>query len=209
MKKTVKKQKSRVGRGKPKGKPPASLQKVPHGAGAGALSGRGGPKPVVRKKKRAPKAVAPPPRELGLLEAIGEALADVNELGDEMRQWADGMPDSLQSGQKHDEVEEAADTLEDQAANDPIDDKTDGFLNSIKIMVQDPMPKRTPYSRSARLGHATSILNQVMEMLGDEDLAIDGAKLTKEQRDRADEVHEALEEIESSLQGVEFPSMFG
>jgi hypothetical protein len=176
---TFKKHKAR---GKPKGKPPAAL----------------------RKKQRAPRAQPPAPRDVGLLDAIGEVIADVEELGQEMRDWADNMPESKQGSSKHDEVESCADTLEEQAGNDPVTPETMSFLNEIKITIQDPTPKRQGHSRSARLGHATGVLMDVIEKL-DEYI---GDK-TGPNETIGLEVKDALEEIESNLQGVDFPGMFG
>lgn len=185
-KSTFKKQKINTRRAKSKGPSPTAL--------------RGVRKP---KKKRAPRAVPPPPRELGLLDAIGEVMADVEELGQEMRDWADNMPENKQGGDKHSEVEGAADTLEEQAGNDPVTPEM-SFLNEVKFTWQDPTPKRRGYSRGARLGHAVDLLNEVIvrleEYIGDK---------TGPNETTAQEVKDALEEIESELQGVEFPGMYG
>lgn len=173
--------KRKVGRGKPKGKPPAAL----------------------RKKKRAPKAIAPPPRDVGLLDAIGEVLADVEGLGEEMRAWADNMPESKQGGDKHSEVETAADTLEEAANADPVDETTMAFLNEIKITVQDPTPRRRGFSRSARLGQSIDLLGSVIMALEEYQ------NKDQEKQAVADDLRDSLNEIEGNLQGVEFPGMYG
>lgn len=157
-----------------------------------------------RKRKRAPRAVAPPPREVGLLDAIGEVISICEELGQEMRDWADNMPESKQSSQKHDDVEQCADTLEEQAGDDPVTSDTMTFLNEVKVSIQDPKPSRRPRSRSARLGEGTDILTDVIEKLTE----YIGDK-TGPNETIAGELKDSLEEIESELQGVEFPGMFG
>lgn len=175
--------KRRVGRGKPKGKPPAALRK---------------------KKKRAPRAVAPPPREVGLLDAIGEVMADIEELGQEMRDWADNMPESKQGSSKYDEVDTCASTLEEQAGNDPVTSETMSFLNEIKIMVQDPTPTRGGRSRSRRLGDATDLMQEIMDKLDEYVGDKDGPN-----EQIAMGLKDDLENIESELQGIDFPGMFG
>lgn len=187
-KKTAMMKRGKVGRGKPKGPPPAALRSRP-------------------KKKRAPRAVAPAPREVGLLDAIGEVMAICEGLAQEMHDWADNMPESKQSSQKHDEVEAAAETLDEAVGDDPIDGKNEqAFLNEIKITIQDPTPKRQARSRATQLGDATSILLDVIDKC--EDAAADKTH-TEEQCNTASEIKDALEDIESNLQGVEFPGMFG
>lgn len=176
----TKKRNSRVGRGKPKGKPPAAL------------------------RKPSPRAKAPAPREVGLLDAILEALSDVEGLGQEMRDWADGMPDALQGGSKYDEVNEAADTLEEQGGNDPIDMETMAFLNDVKVTIQDPTPRKRGYSRDARLSHARDILYAVVAGLLE--YYID--KHTPE-AGIAESLKDDVETIVSELEGVTFPGMFG
>lgn len=181
--------KRKVGRGKPKGKPPAALR----GAKKAVA-----PKP---KKKRTPRAQAPAPREVGLLDAIGEVMAEVGDLAQEMRDWADNMPESKQGSSKHDEVEGCADTLE--GVQDPVDHETMAFLNEIKVTIQDPTPRRRGFSRADRLGQAIDTLGTVMMKL-EEYENIDSNKQSV-----ADELHSELDNIEGELQGVDFPGMFG
>jgi hypothetical protein len=175
--------KRRVGRGKPKGKPPAALR--------------------TKKAKRTLRAVAPLPREVGLLDAIGEVMAEITDLGQEMRDWADNMPESKQGGDKHSEVEGAADTLE--GISDPVDHETMAFLNEIKVTIQDPTPRRRGYSRSARLGQATDVLNDVINKLEEFADQTQDADLEAIANDFRGE----LDNIESELQGVDFPGMYG
>lgn len=186
MKKSVKKflgaaraNKMRKAKGKPKGKPPAAL-----------------------RKQRAPRAVAPPPRDVGLLDAIGEVMSELETLGQEMRDWADNMPESRQGSDKHAEVEQCADTLEEQANADPVEAEGMAGLNDIKISIQDPTPTLRGNSRPARLAQALSVLSQVMATL-------EAHSWLVELKEVADKLHASLEEIEGELEGIEFPGMFG
>jgi hypothetical protein len=168
-------------------------------------------KPLKRKlpiKNRAPRAKAPPAREVGLLDAIGEVMADVEGLAAEMRDWADGMPDNQQGGNKHDEVSACAETLEDVVGNDPVENKM-SFLNDIKITVQDPTPRRRGYSRSQRLAHAMTTLASVIDALEEFEPEHPNEKQRASQKDIAEGLYAALEEERDNLEGVEFPGMYG
>lgn len=44
---------------------------------------------------------------------ISDGKSEVSSLAEEMREWADNMPENLQGGEKHTEVEEAADALDE------------------------------------------------------------------------------------------------
>lgn len=167
------------------------------------------PKKVNRAKPktRRQRAVAPPPREVGLLDAIGEVFADIEELAQEMRDWASNMEDKFSATQKYADVDETADTLE--GIQDPTDDATMSFLNEIKITVQDPTPRRAPRSRATRLGSAGDVLSQVITKLEDPALlVVADAPLTNEQKATCEELHASLDEIEGELQGVDFPGMY-
>lgn len=195
---------------KKKAKSGATKARKAHSKQKGRKRPVGSPPSAVRakaKKKSRPRVVAPPPREVGLLDAIGEVLAICEGLGEEMRSWADNMPESKQSSSKHDEVEQAADTLEEQAQADPVTSAPDqAFLNEIKITIQDPTPKRQARSRSTQLGDAMVILTSVMECLNSKFVEFEADDV---KHAAAKEIHDALEDIESNLQGVEFPGMFG
>lgn len=161
------------------------------------------PKAKKVRRKRAPRAVPPPPRQVGLLDAIGEVMADVEELGSEMRQWADNMEEKFGSTQKYEEVSQAADTLENAAGNDPVNFELQSFLNDVKITIQDPTPKRRGYSRADRLAQSQGVLMDVVDAL--DTFIGDG---TGPNETTAAELKDALDEIDSELQGVDFPGMF-
>lgn len=190
-----------------------------------ARKGKGpAPKALVKKSKSKPpainrtkpktrrlRAVAPPPREVGLLDAIGEVIADVEELGQEMRDWADNMEEKFGSTQKYEDVNTAADALENIAGEDPqTGAEIEKFLNQIMITVQDPTPRRQPRSRATRLDDARSVLRQVADKLEDPALlVVADAPLTEEQKDVCSTMHSALEDMESEMEDVQFPGMFG
>lgn len=200
------KMKARQAKGKAKGKPPKALRRANKNEGKGQNQpARVAARAITRKNKRRPRAVAPPPREVGLIDAIGEVMATCEELAQEMHDWSDNMPESKQGSSKQDEVNTAAEAL-DQAVSDDPTLPEHAWLNDIKIMIQDPTPKRQPRSRSTRLGDATEILLTVIDKC--EDVAAD-KQYTTEQIADASTLKDTLENIESDLQAVEFPGMFG
>lgn len=166
-------------------------------------------KAAVPKRPKRERAVAPAPREVGLLDAIGEVMADAEELGQEMRDWADNMPESKQSSQKYDEVSECADTLENVAGNDPVTSETMSFLNDIKITIQDLTPRRRGYSRASRLAQALGVLSDVINALEEFKPDDKDAKERLRKEETAGGLRDALEEEQGNLEGVEFPGMFG
>ena len=170
--------------GKPKGLPPQALRS---------------------KKTRAPKAVKPPPRDVGLLDAIGEVMSEVETLAEEMRSWADGMEEKFGSTNKFEEVSQAADTLEEQAGNDPVNAEVHSFLNDVKITIQDPTPKRRGYSRAARLGQAQGVLMDVVDAL---QTYMDDNTNDPKKKETAEALKDELDNIDNELQGVDFPGMY-
>jgi hypothetical protein len=133
-------------------------------------------------------------------------MAVCEELAQEMHDWSDNMPDSKQGSSKQDEVDACADTLDNVVGDDPCDETTDqSFLNEIKVSIQDPILGRRPRSRATRLGDATTILMDVILCISAkwDDTSPEDQKII------ANELKDKLEEIESELQGVDFPGMFG
>jgi hypothetical protein len=133
-------------------------------------------------------------------------MADIEELAQEMRDWADNMPENQQGGDKHSEIEQAADTLEEQAGNDPVTPETMSFINEVKVTIQDPTPRRRGFSRSQRLSHVQGRLQIIIDALNEEKKVL---QWDESKQNVANELTNALEEIESELDGVEFPGMFG
>lgn len=186
MKKPTKtfKKKKVTARHKPKGLPPSALRKT--------------------KQPKRERAKKPPPREVGLIDAVGEVIAVCEELAEEMRSWADNMPESKQGSAKADEVEAAADALENVESSDfgtPTPEQA--FLNELKVTIVDPTPRRAPRSRATRLGDAVIILTLCINALEE----FENEDVDKEAT--ANEYLSELQDLESTLDGVEFPGMFG
>jgi hypothetical protein len=159
-----------------------------------------------KRKKPRPRHPKPAPREIDVISAIEEAYVEVESLAQEMRDWADSMEDKLSGTQKYGEVNDAADTLENVTnpvqASGPGDEAHYDFLKKVKITIQDPTPRARGFSRSARCGQATDLLEQVLTTLEN----FDG---TENEKEKADELHREIDDHISELQGVSFPGMYG
>ena len=150
---------------------------------------------------------------------IADAFAELTTLGEEMRSWADNMPENMQSGSKYDEVTSAADTLE--GLQEPDMSEIPDEVKNKEVTYQ----KATKTSRAARRDEATGMLSAAAEALreaaedynepedpkgadeSDEAVAdtIQKAEDTKEAvTTLADEVTELQEEAD----GVQFPGMY-
>ncbi len=161
----------------------------------------GKPRPAAKVPPRkgvvSSRAKKPPPRDVGPLDLIGEAWAEVVSLAEEMRTWADNMEDSLSNTQKYADVSEAAETLEN--LDEPTTDIT--ALNDHKLSWQDPTPRRRGFSRAMRCGHACDMLRAAEEKLRElvQELPEDDA-----QHDAADGLADEVENLISELEGVAF-----
>jgi hypothetical protein len=151
-----------------------------------------------------PRAQKPAPRTVGLYDAIEEAFSEIESLAEEMRSWADGMPESLQGGDKYSAVDEAASSLENASRPDEPGDELDG----ITVTIQDPTPRRRGYSRADRLGQAVYILDACISALEDF-AASEDPEFPEEKAEAADAYKDEIENAKSEVESVEFPGMYG
>jgi hypothetical protein len=113
---------------------------------------------------------------------VEDAISEMNQLGDELQEWADSMPESLQGGDKHSTIEESAGTLQGRSMPDvefPCDEV------SIPYHVMLPKRKKRSPSREVRLSNAIAMIQAVIEFyegLDDDhqDLINELAELTEE-----------------------------
>lgn len=161
-----------------------------------------------KKKKRrpsAPRAKKPPPRTVGILDALDEAFAEIEDLAQEMREWADNLEDKFSGTQKYEIVSSTADTLEGiENAHAGFDDATNEVLNKITIVIQDPTPRRRGYSRADRNADACTILQSISDALDEATEEQLGAHV-----DDANGLKDDVDAAVSELEGVEFPGAYG
>lgn len=144
-----------------------------------------------------------------LISKVGNVLEDLystaGELGGELRQWHDNMPENLQSGSKGQEVEAAAEALE---AVSEIDVPSEVADLEVKL---PPSSKNRKLSRAKRMAHATTCARIAVEAVQS---WVENERAENEDNDEFD--NEPLEEIETfvgdlndqldEMDAIEFPS---
>jgi len=167
----------------------------------------GMPKPLTTKRPKrkgvvqAPRAKRPTPRDVGPVDLVSEAFAEITTLAEEMRNWADNMEEKLSGTSKYQEVSECADQLE--GLDEPSVDIT--ALNDHKIAWQDPTPRRRGYSRADRASQCCDMLRAVEEKMRDleQELPEDDP-----QHDAASALGDECENTISELESISFPGMY-
>ena len=134
-------------------------------------------------------------------EAIEAGFTEIEELGEEMREWADNMEGGgLECTSKYDTVNETADCLEN-VASDPanLEEVPDEVLDSEVTVVEFYRNlKRMTASRVTRASNAAAKFNVAVERFREHE---DNEEIVQ----LADELENAASEIEST----EFPGMYG
>lgn len=122
----------------------------------------------------------------GLVE---DAVSEMNELGDELQEWADSMPESLQGGEKYSTLCDSADTLKGRELN--IDEFPCDEV-SIPYTIYLPKRKKRSPSREVRLGNAIAMVQAVIDFYNglDEDYS------------------EIVSELEELTEEVEIPGVY-
>lgn len=132
---------------------------------------------------------------------VDEAYGEAESLGEEMREWHDGMPENLQEGDVGSRVSEAADSLE-------YVDRED-YPECLPEIATVFYPSLDCSSRSDRACEAAAQLRQaaedVREWLEDDDQKT----LPEEDRTTAGEYANTIDGHADELEAVEFPSMYG
>jgi hypothetical protein len=154
------------------------------------------------------KRAAPPPREASLADAISEAFSELACLGEEFREICDNTPDSLQSTSVYEARESTADELESLSEPDVPEE-----LQDLKVVIQDPKPKRRGYSRAARRDQAVYIMDLCIQALQErvDELESDDerGKVGDHQKDLAESLRDDLDAAKDTADSCEFPGMCG
>lgn len=120
---------------------------------------------------------------------VEDAISEMNQLGDELQEWADSMPESLQGGEKHSTIEESASTLQGRSVPDvefPCDEV------SIPYYISLPKRKKRSPSREVRLGNAIAMIQAVIEFYEGLD----------------DDYQDLISELEELTEEVEIPAVY-
>jgi seryl-tRNA synthetase len=126
-----------------------------------------------------------------LADLVSSAVNDLMELGNELREWYDNLPDGLQEGRS--DIDEAASELENISEPD-VPEKLAGLEVEHSYVTR---PSRQQ-GRSWRQGDATEMLDTAIQFL-------EGL----EDNDEAEELARELNEIKDNADGVSMPGMYG
>jgi hypothetical protein len=135
--------------------------------------------------------------------AITSAHGMLVELGEEMRNWYDSMPENLQGGSRAETVQETADTLEGLEAPTIPD-----FISSrTEKVVKVNHLKKKKASRPTRRDYAIDILSAVKDVL-EAEIAEDSEDDTVLVEDINSLIGE-IDQLISDAEGAEFPGWAG
>ena len=149
---------------------------------------------------RISKYKVPQKRKLTISDAISEAFSTFEELGQEMRDIFDNMPESLQGSDLGQRREEAADTME-QLSEPTIPEG----LGEREFEYTYYLSKSS--SRNSRRDEATALLSAVRDEL---DMIINDNTITKAGQDvDAESLHDEVDTLISDAEGADFPGMYG
>jgi hypothetical protein len=163
-------------------------------------------------------------------DLVSEAYSELQSLAEEVRQWYDGLPENLQSGDKGSRLEQAADTLEnldEPTFGDPEEQVVkdapkrhyaqhfDAGERVGKIPVVYMPGNRRRTGRSSRRDEATdqmqAVIDELNDLIGryqtDSGTAAD-SPYTAAQLDEMQDVVDRLEADKGDAEGVDFPGMY-
>jgi len=163
---------------------------------------------MAKRQKRVPVQ-----RSSSIDGAVSDGLSEVQELKQEMEDWASNMESSnMEHLPKYEEVNECKETLEEHADSEPT--IPDAFPEGLedKVDWQEPMAKRAGHiSRALRLDQAlagvSAAKDHVQGFLDEHD--DDDACWTEDcERSEWENYLSELETIVDGLEGVSFPGMY-
>lgn len=143
-------------------------------------------------------------------DAVEEAYGIIQELGEEMRNWHDNMPESLQSSEKGENISSAADELENNADAPEVPESV-ADIKEVYVL------GNASGSRSNRLSFAINLLQQVNDSLEGIKSNNDSARVnaTEEEIEAIDEQDGEIDELlgtlgdaVDALENIEFPGMY-
>ena len=126
---------------------------------------------------------------------VDNAFDDIDNLKDELQEWFDNLPESFQSGDKGDQIQEAVDTLDSIERPDFPEAVPDGVL-----VIH--YPNLDAESRRDRAAEASDTIRDVAsELRALEDLS-------EEAMDEINQYCDELEAASDEIENVEFPGMY-
>ena len=140
-------------------------------------------------------------RTMTVEAAISEAFSDLEELANEMREWADNLEEHFSGQEKTERVAEVADTLENLSAPD-----IDAALADISVTITDLKRRSRPYSRADRRSQAVYVIETCIQALNE---FRDDESISEEIAAKADDLSGELENAKDEADMLDFPGMYG
>jgi hypothetical protein len=152
-------------------------------------------------------------------DAVSMALSGIEELRDELQEWYDGMPESLQGGEKGQALETCIEALSNyeqvdvpecvSESQEDGDETTKGNVGGVRFEMIDMNKKRM--SRAQRRDLNVSLLQCVVDAVRQE---LEEHEDSGEDRyaETRDDLNAFLDELENAIcefEGAEFPGMYG
>lgn len=157
--------------------------------------------------------------EYCVADAVSFGADELTTLRDELQEWRDNLPESLQSGSKADQLDEAISALDDadcfnapdcvtESAEDGDGDSC-GYVGGLRFTVLVSTKKRL--SRSARRDEACAVLRGAVDAMNE---ALEAEYDPEDDRYEAtrDDIESCITDIESLIdnaEGADFPGMYG
>ena|ERR1700722_10465476 len=147
-----------------------------------------------------------PLRKVSLPDAVSEAFCELQELAQEMRDWADNLEEKFSATAKYETVSSTADTLEQHEEPSPPEN-----LPALEVHFTDLPQRKRGYSRSDRCGQACYILDQCFAELDAEidRLETEDKNSNTDLIDTLSEYRDEIGNVRDDCEGCEFPGMYG
>ena len=148
------------------------------------------------------------------LDDILDEFQNISELSEEMVEWRDKIPDSLQGSDKYSRVDDAANLLDDGARaleefSDNIKPALDGIPGILDTEIKYTMHmmyKGYQEPRWVRLANALAAFEAAAQFITD---SVNSWNLGDTELENVKAYLSGADDAISDLQQVEFPSMFG
>ena len=156
-----------------------------------------------RTRKRRP-TYKPQAQQTTIAAAVGDAFSAIQELRDEMVESKENMEEKLSHTDKYARIEECIETLESECDNEPDVPES---VQELPVTYSEMVP--------ARRGRGTSRATRLSNAIGMLEAARDYAQAWLDEEDRGDgasEVESMVQDLEnaiSSMEGADFPGMYG
>lgn len=137
-------------------------------------------------------------------DLVSDAFGEFQDLGTELQEWYDNLPESFQQGDKGNLLEEGANSL--SGLDQPEVPERIGDIKTIYV------PDENVSSRADRCSDAIGRLHQAVEALNEAMEEEDDDGKPRYSQEEKDDMQSLIDELENSIgeaEGVEFPNMYG